>query len=100
MVIRMFLSAISPSDVDRVQQLFAEDVVPAFEAHPDCLGVELVMSVDAGVDGLVEGGAVMRWTSEEAMERALGDPSLTAAQVRVRELLRREPVRRVYRILV
>lgn len=99
MVIRFFLSAISPSDIGRMQKLFAEDVVPAFLAHPECRGVELVMAVDRGVDGLVEGGALTRWSSREAMESALSDDSLLAAQSRVRDLLRREPIRKVYEVI-
>ena len=58
MVIRFFLSAVAPSDVDTVVAAFQQDVVPVFEAHPDCMGVELIMSAEPGVDGLVEGGAL------------------------------------------
>ncbi len=99
MVIRMFLSAVSPGDLDELVRLFREDVVPAFEAHPDCLGVELVRASRAGVGGLVEGGALTRWTSMEAMEKALDSPALQASQVRVRDLLRREPLRKVYEVI-
>jgi len=99
MVIRMFLSAISPPDVDEVIRLFTEDVVPAFESHPDCLGIELVMAERPGVSGLVEGGAITRWTSIEAMEAAVTSDTLTSAQQRVRGFLRREPIRKVYRVL-
>lgn len=99
MVIRFFLSAVAPGDVDEVIRLFRADVVPVFQAHPDCLGIELVMAEEAGVSGLVEGGAITRWTSLEAMERALTSPELVAAQSRVRRLLRREPIRKVYRVM-
>jgi quinol monooxygenase YgiN len=98
MVIRLFLSAVAPSDADEVLRLFSEDVVPAFTAHPDCLGVELVMSTESGPDGMIEGGALTRWTSLEAMEAALTDDSLRASQVRIRELLRKEPIRKVYEV--
>lgn len=99
MVIRFFLSAVSPSDVEQMTVFFNEDIVPAFQTHPECVGVELVMAVDPGVDGLVEGGALTRWTTYEAMELALADPKLMDAQARVRGLLRREPIRKVYEIL-
>ncbi len=99
MVIRMFLSAVSPGDLAELVRLFREDVVPAFSAHPDCLGVELVRAQHPGVGGLVEGGAVTRWTSTEAMEKALDSPELQASQVRIRDLLRREPLRKVYDVI-
>ena len=63
MVIRFFLSAVAPSDLDRVVAAFQHDVVPVFESYPDCMGVELIMSTEPGVDGLVEGGALTRWCS-------------------------------------
>lgn len=100
MVIRMFLSAVAPGDVDEVIELFRQDVVPAFESHPDCLGIELVMAEEPGVSGLVEGGAITRWSSVETMEEALASETLNQAQARVRRLLRREPLRKVYRIMV
>lgn len=100
MVIRFFLSAVAPGDLEEVVRRFREDVVPAFTAHPSCLGVELLMASSEGAGGLVEGGALTRWTSEEEMEAALSDPALQQAQARVRELLRREPVRAVYRVML
>lgn len=99
MVIRLFLSAVAEGDLDQVLALLKEDVVPAFQGHPDCLGIEVVMAEAAGVGGLVEGGVITRWTSTEAMESALVSPELTESQVRVRRLLRREPVRRVFQVI-
>lgn len=97
MVIRLFISSVSEGDVDRVLQLLREDVVPAFEAHPDCLAIDIVMAEESNLGGLVEGGVITRWTSEEAMEAALDD--LKTSQERVLPLLRREPVRRVFRVM-
>ena len=97
--IRFFLSAVSPDDVEEVISLFEADVVPAFRDHPDCLGIDLVIAEEAGVSGLVEGGVVTRWTSVEAMEAALDSPALVDSQERVRGLLRREPIRKIYRVL-
>lgn len=98
-VIRMFMSAVSPDDVDAVVEAFTSEVIPAFRAHRDCLSAELIMDVEPGVDGLVAGGALTRWVSEEAMIAALASEELTAAQFRVREYLRREPIRSVYRVV-
>jgi hypothetical protein len=97
--IRFFLSAVSPDDVEEVIRLFEADIVPAFRDHPDCLGIDLVMAEEAGVSGLVEGGVVTRWTTLDAMETALDSPELVESQERVRGLLRREPIRKIYRVL-
>lgn len=95
----MFLSAVSEADLDELIQLFKEDVVPAFEAHPDCEGIDLVRSEKAGAGGLIEGGVMIRWVSSEAMEAGLQDSEIVASQTRVRVLLRREPLRKVYRVI-
>lgn len=97
MVIRLFISSVSEGDVDQVLELLREDVVPAFEAHPDCLGIDIFMAEESNLGGLVEGGVITRWTSEEAMEAALDD--LKPSQERVLPFLRREPVRRIFRVM-
>ncbi len=99
MVIRLFLSAVAPGDFDRLIEYFREDVKPAFEAHPACLGIELIRAEQPGLGGLIEGGAISRWTSVEAMEEALTTEALVSSQDRVRDLLRRVPVRKVYEIV-
>ena len=97
--VRFFLTAVAPADLDEVMHLFREDVVPVFTAHPDCLGIELVIAEEPGVGGLVDGGVISRWTSLEAMERAVSSDELQRSQTRVRKLLRREPIRKVYRLM-
>lgn len=98
-VVRLFLSAVSESDLDELIRMFKEDVVPAFEAHTDCLGIDLVRSEKPGAGGLIEGGVMTRWVSAEAMEAGLQDPTVVASQARVRSLLRREPLRKVYEVI-
>ena len=99
MVIRLFLSAVAPGDIDRLIEYFTEDVIPAFQAHPSCLGIELIRAEKPGLGGLIEGGAFSRWTSVEEMEAALAGADLVASQARIRELLRREPIRKVYEVV-
>lgn len=98
-VLRLFLSAVSATDINDVVDLLRDDVVPVFSAHPDCLGIELVVSDSAGADGLIEGGVLTRWTSHEKMEAALRSAELTASQERVRRLMRREPMRLVLEVV-
>lgn len=99
-VLRLFQTAIDPNDVDTVRRLFTEDVLPLYAGLPGCLGVELVMSVESSAGGLIEGAALSRWASLEDMERAVGSRPVGEAQVRILQLLRQEPVIRVYEVLV
>ncbi|MGZ8785734.1 MAG: antibiotic biosynthesis monooxygenase family protein [Acidimicrobiia bacterium] len=99
MIVRMFMSAVAPGDVEELVRLFTEDVAPAFEAHPDCLGIELIREERPGVGGLIDGGVITRWTSPEAMEAALDTPEIKTSQVRVRALLHRLPLRKTYEVL-
>jgi quinol monooxygenase YgiN len=96
MILRILQSAVDPTDIDDVKRLFADDVKPVFEKLPGCLAVELLVSVDSNAGGLVEGAALSRWTTQEAMEEAMASRRVSEAQVRVFELLRQEPVIRVF----
>lgn len=98
MILRIFLSSVAPGDVEEVVRLFQEDVLPVFEAHPECVGIELVMSTQQNVAGLIEGGAISRWRSLEGMNQALLAPELQQSQLRIRELLRREPIHKVFEV--
>lgn len=98
-VLRMFQTAIDPADVETLRQLFSEDVLPVYVQLPGCLTMELVMSVQASAGGLVEGAAVSRWSGLEEMEIAIGSRPVAEAQVRILQLLRQEPVIRVFEVL-
>ena len=98
-VLRLFQSALDPSDVGEVRRLFADDILPAYEALPGCLGIELLMSLEQSPGGLVEGAALSRWETREAMESAVASRPAQEAQVRVLQLLHQEPVVRVFEVL-
>ncbi len=98
-LIRMFQTALDPADVDEVRRLFADDILPVFRDMPGCLSMELAMSVEHHPGGLLEFAAVSRWTSEEAMTSAMSSRAAKEAQVRIFELLRQEPVVRVFEVL-
>jgi quinol monooxygenase YgiN len=97
-IVRILQSAVDPTDIDKVRRLFADDVKPVLEAQAGCLEVQLLMSVDANAGGLVEGAAFSRWETKDAMETAMGSRRVSEAQVRVFELLRQEPVVRVFEV--
>ena len=96
MLVRFFFSAVDPADRDEIARIFAEDVKPAFEAERGCVGIELLVSTDENAGGLVEGAVVSRWRNSADVEHAIGSRGIAESLVRVRQLLRLEPVIRTY----
>ncbi|MBA3654104.1 MAG: antibiotic biosynthesis monooxygenase [Actinobacteria bacterium] len=97
--VRVFQTAVDPDDVDAVRRLFTDDVLPAFAGLDGCLGVELQISHEQNAGGLVEGAAVSRWSSIEAMDEAVASRPVREALVRVTSLLRQQPVTRVFEVV-
>ena len=97
--LRLYQSAVDPADVDEMRRLFVDDVVPAFTGCSGCISLELTVSVERNAGGLVEGAAISRWSSLEAMAAAMASHDIQEALVRVRQLLRQEPVSKVLEVL-
>ena len=97
--LRLYQSAVAPADVDEVKRLFVDDVVPAFSGASGCLGIELAVTVAPNAGGLVEGTAISRWSSLDDMAAAIASQEVREALVRVRQLLRQEPVSKVLEVL-
>ncbi|HUF84419.1 MAG TPA: antibiotic biosynthesis monooxygenase [Acidimicrobiia bacterium] len=97
MFVRFFYSAVDPADADEVQRIFMEDIKPAFE-EVGCESVELLVNIEANAGGLVEGVVISRWKTTAAMDEALGSRAVAESLVRVRELLRQEPVTRTFEV--
>jgi len=97
--LRLYQSAVAPTDVAELQRLFSEDVLPVFTACPGCLHLELTVSVEPNAGGLVEGAAISRWSSLDDMAVALDSHEVREALVRIRLLLRQEPVAKVLQVL-
>jgi quinol monooxygenase YgiN len=97
--LRLYQSAVDPADVEEMHRLFVDDVLPAFGTCPGCLGIELAVTVEPNAGGLVEGAAISRWASLEEMAAAMASHEIQEALVRVRQLLRQEPVSKVLRCL-
>jgi quinol monooxygenase YgiN len=97
--LRIFYSAVDPADVDEVTRLFEDDVKPVFASSAGCVSMELVISTDKNAGGLVDGAAISRWSSLDAMEAAIDSREVAEAMIRVRQLLRQEPVSRVFEVL-
>jgi quinol monooxygenase YgiN len=96
--VRFFFSAVDPSDSDEVRRIFIEDVKPAFE-RLGCESVELLVNTEQNAGGLVEGVLVSRWRSDTDVDRALESREVAESLVRVRQLLRLEPITRTFEVL-
>ena len=94
----MFQSAVDPADIEAVRRFFEDDVKPAFAGVAGCEGIELLVGCDENAGGLVAGMAVSRWSSAEEMNKALDSRAVKEALVRILELLRQEPVTRVFEV--
>jgi quinol monooxygenase YgiN len=97
-VVRIFYSAVDPSDSDTVRRIFVEDVRPAFESA-GCEQIELLVNTEPSAGGLLEGVVISRWPSMGAVEAALESRSVGESLVRVRQMLRLEPITRTFEVL-
>lgn len=95
----MFSSSIDPDDLPALQQMFNDDVRPALEKQPGCEAVELIANTQENAGGLVEGAAMSRWRSLEDLEKALEQREVQESLVRIRQLLRQEPVTKTYEVI-
>lgn len=97
--LRLYQSAVDPADVAEMQRLFVDDVLPVFERCQGCVSLELTVNVEPNAGGLVEGAAISRWSSLDEMTAALASHEVREALVRIRQLLRQEPVSKVLQVL-
>ena len=97
--VRMFLTALDPSDVDSVRQTVEAEIKPVFEALDSCLSVDLLVSVEQNAGGLVDGCILSRWESLDDLRQAVGSPEILDAVNRLRPMLRMEPIGRIYEVV-
>lgn len=99
MLVRLFISAVDPADLDELRRMFVEDIKPSLERQEGCESVELIAGIEKSPGGLVEGAALSRWRSRDDLERALDQREVQESIVRVRQLLRHEPVTKTFEVL-
>jgi quinol monooxygenase YgiN len=97
--LRLFQSAIDPGELPELRRLFVDDVKPAFDTSPGCLGIELAVSHRTNAGGLVDMNAISRWASTAAMEAGIESRGIQEAVVRFRSLLRQQPVAKVLEVV-
>jgi len=98
-LLRMFQTAVDPADLDELRRFFADDILPVYRDFPGCVSIELLLSKEHHPGGLLECAAVSRWEHVEAMSAAMESRAAKEAQVRILELLRQEPLVRVFEVL-
>ena len=98
-LLRIFQTAVDPADLDEVRRLFADDILPVYEAFQGCVGIELLLSTERHPGGLLECATISRWENLAAMDEAMESRAAKEAQVRILEVLRQEPLVRVFEVL-
>lgn len=99
MYVRLFSTAIDPSDISEVHRIFAEDIKPVFESLPGCASMELVICTERNAGGLVDGVAISRWASLGELTQGVESRGASESIVRILPLLQIEPVIKTYEVL-
>jgi quinol monooxygenase YgiN len=97
--VRLFSSAIDPTDLPEVRRIFAEDIAPVFETLPGCLSMELLLGMDPNAGGLVDAAALSRWKSQDTLTAGIESRAVAESMVRILPFLQLEPVIRMFEIL-
>jgi len=97
--LRLFSTALDPSDLTDVRRIFLEDIKPVFEAMPGCNSMELLLSHETNAGGLVEGATLSRWANLQSLSEAIESRAVAESMVRILPFLQLEPVVRTYEIL-
>lgn len=99
MFVRVFSTALDPSDLPDVRRIFLEDIKPVFEAMPGCQSMELLLSHENNAGGLVEGATLSRWANLERLSEAIESRAVAESMVRILPFLQLEPVIRTFEVL-
>jgi hypothetical protein len=97
--VRLYSSAVDPSDLPDVRRIFAEDIAPVFESLPGCVSMELLLGMDRNAGGLVDAAALSRWKSQDELTSAIESRAVAESMVRILPFLQLEPVIRMFEIL-
>ncbi|MGH8991369.1 MAG: hypothetical protein ACRDZ7_07570 [Acidimicrobiia bacterium] len=99
MFLRLFSTAVDPSDLEEVRRIFTEDIKPAFEAMAGCTWLELVVSTEKNAGGLVDGAVLSHWATLDELNTALESRTVAESMVRILPFLQIEPVTKTFEIL-
>jgi hypothetical protein len=94
--VRLFSSAIDPSDLPEVRRIFAEDIGPVFQSFAGCVSMELLLGTDRNAGGLVDAAELSRWKSQNELTTAIESRAVAESMVRILPFLQLEPVIRMF----
>jgi quinol monooxygenase YgiN len=97
--LRLFSTAVDPSDLEEVRRIFTENIKPAYEAMTGCTWLELVVATEKSAGGLVDGAVLSHWESLDDLNAALESRTVAESMVRILPFLQIEPVTKTFEIL-
>lgn len=92
MIVRIFMTAMDPDDIEEAKTLFRDAVRPAFEAFEGCRGIEMTIGIDEHSADLVDVASISRWDSLESIRRATGTVEYEDALRDIRKLFQQAPL--------
>jgi quinol monooxygenase YgiN len=92
MIVRIFDTAVDPTDVETGKELFRKEVQPAFAAFDGCHGIEMLIGVEEHSGDLVDIAAISRWDSLQAIENAIASDDYDRALAELRKLFQQTPI--------
>ncbi len=92
MILRLFETAIEPTDVPDATDLFRVEVQPVLEGFPGCHSVEMMVGLDERSGDLVDILAISKWDSAGAIEKAVVTKEYDQAMQGLRKLFKRTPI--------
>jgi quinol monooxygenase YgiN len=92
MILRLFDTAVDPSEISDATELFRDRVRPVLQAFEGCRGIEMVVGLEERSGDLIDILAISRWDSPEAIELAVGTTEYDEAMQGLRKLFKRTPI--------
>ncbi|HET7483551.1 MAG TPA: hypothetical protein VFK89_11895 [Actinomycetota bacterium] len=99
MIVRIFDTAVDPNDVERTKEIFRVQVIPAFEAFEGCESIEMTIGIEEHSGDLVDIASITRWTSMDAVQKAIATKEYSEALSEIRQLFQRAPLVRHFEVV-
>ena len=92
MIIRIFDTAMDPSDIDKAKDLFRTQVSPTFARFAGCHGIEMSIGIEEHSGDLVDVASISRWDSMDAIDEATKSEDYEEALREIRALFMQAPI--------
>ena len=98
MIIRIFDTAMDPTDIELAKQMFRDQVRPAFLAFEGCTGIDMCIGVEEHSGDLLDVASISRWASLEAVQAATITDEYQEALADIRKLFAQNPIVRHFEV--